>query len=252
MKKQISILMIASLMTSSFGLVGCSGKTGFQSLDSTLNGSTGNGSQGNGDTGGNTDNQASWDKVDIDGYSQSMESKGQLVIQLDKVNQAVILILPIPAFAFLPFFPKADIPELEGAYFTSYQTADGSNQLAISVPLKHVIKGAEFLPDEKLPNGDPLPYVPAGELPGVAIQLPQHSKYQVHLYIGVDVAAAFVELPDFGLPVGGIVKVKNKNKTKEVGAIGYILPKGNYDGGLFLAAKIPKDMSIMIDQLIRW
>jgi hypothetical protein len=181
-----------------------------------------------------------------------MDSKDQLVIQIDKANQAILLLLPVPSFAFLPLFPQSAIPNLPGAYFTSYQTASGASQLAISIPLKYILKGAQFGPDQKLPSGDPLPYIPAGELPGFAIQFPQHPDYQVHLYIGVNVAAAFVELPDFGLPIGGIVKVKNKSKTKEVGAIGYVLPKGNYAGGLYLAAQIPNDMAIMIDNLIRW
>ncbi len=248
MKKLITILMIASM-----SLVGCSGKSGFQSLDNALTGSSGNNSQGNGDnsgSGGNTD--ASWEKVDMDGYSQGLDSKGKMVVQIDKANQALILILPLPAFALLTFASRVDIPELEGAYFMSYKNSDGSTQVAISVPLKYVLKGAEFLPTQTLPNGDALPYIPAGELPGFAIQFPQQPKYQVYLYIGVNVAAAFVELPDLGIPVGGTVKVKNKAKTKEVGAIGYVPAKGNHDGGLYLAAQIPNDMAIVIDELIRW
>jgi len=247
MKKLITILMIASM-----SLVGCSGKTGFQSIDSALKGSSDddNGGQGGGDSGGTTD--ADWSKVDVDGYSQGLDSKGKLVVQIDKPNQALILILPMPSFLFLPFTNKVEIPDLEGAYFTSYETASGDRQLAVSVPLKHVIKGAEFGESQRLPNGDALPYIPAGELPGFSIQFPQQPKYQVHVFVGVNVVAAFVELPDLGIPISGTAKVKNKDKTKEVGAIGYIAPKGNFDGGVYLATQLPKDMAIMIDELIRW
>jgi hypothetical protein len=249
MKKLIYILMIASV-----GLTGCNGKSGFQSLDGALTGSQDSNSQGGGDTGGNGGGTtADWNKVEMDGYSQGLDSKGKLVIQIDKANQALILILPLPSFLFLPFTSaNVDIPDLEGAYFTSYQTASGDRQLAVSVPLKHVIKGAEFGDSQRLPNGDALPFIPAGELPGFSINFPQQPKYQVHVYVGVNVVAAFVELPDLGLPIGGTAKVKNKDKTKEVGAIGYIPVKGNFNGGLYLTAQLPNDLAITIDELIRW
>ncbi len=249
MKKLIYILMIASM-----SLVGCSGKTGFQSIDGALGSSDNNSQGGGGDGGGSgTNTNADWSKVEMDGYSQGLDSKGKLVIQIDKVNQALILILPLPSFLFLPFTSaNVDIPDLDGAYFTSYETASGDRQLAVSVPLKHVIKGAEFGDSQRLPNGEALPFIPAGELPGFSINFPQQPKYQVHVYVGVNVVAAFVELPDLGLPIGGTAKVKNKDKTKEVGAIGYIPAQGNFNGGLYLAAQLPSELAITIDELIRW
>ncbi len=244
MKKSKLLLCIAtSLMISS-----CGPKSGFNSGDSssTTTDGTNNGSS-------NPGNQSpSWDQVDMDGYPTSMDFAGQLVIQVDKKNQALLLILPIPSFVFLPFVSKLEIPEVEGAFFTSYKNSKGDKQLAISIPLKTVIKGAAFLPNQRLPNGDALPYVPAGELPGFAIAFPQNPNYRVYLYIGVNIAAAFVELPDISVPISGVFPVKNSSKTKEVGAIGYIAPKVNYNGGLFLAAQIPDRMAVIIDDLIRW
>ncbi len=206
----------------------------------------------NNPTGGGGADQPTWDKVDLDGYPTSMDFAGQLVIQVDKKNQALLLILPIPSFVFLPFISKLEIPEIDGAFFTSYKNSKGDKQLAISLPLKTVLKGAEFLPNQRLPSGDALPYVPAGELPGFAIAFPQNPDYRVYLYIGVNIAAAFVELPDISVPISGVFPVKNSSKTKEIGAIGYLAPKVNYNGGLFLAAQIPDRMAVVIDDLIRW
>ncbi len=251
MKKLIRILMVASLSLAGLGLAACDGKNGFQSVDAALKGTT-NDNDGQGDGSGDGKN-ADWSQVDMDGYSQGLDTKGKLVVQIDKANQAIVLVLPVPSFLFMPFTDKqVDVPDLDGAYFTSYETASGDKQLAVHVPLKHLIKGGEFTDPKKLPNGDPLPYIPAGELAGFAIQFPNQPKYQVHLYIGVNVAAAFVELPDMDVPINYVAKVKNKDKTKEIGAIGYIAPKGNFDGGLYLAAQIPKDMAIVIDELIKW
>ena len=88
--------------------------------------------------------------------------------------------------------------------------------------------------------------------PGFAIQFPQMQNYQIHLYVGVNVAAAFVELPDIGFPIGFITPVKNAAKTKVIGAVGYVVPKNNFDGGVYLAAKLPAELARTIGELIRW
>jgi hypothetical protein len=260
MKKLMNNLMIASMILAGLSLTGCNGNNGFQSIDAALKGTT---DDNNGQGGGDNSKNADWNQVDMDGYSQGLDTKGKLVIMIDKPNQSIVLVFPVPSFLFMPFTNKqVPVPDLDGAYFTSYETADGSKQLAVHVPLKHIIRDGQFTDPKRLPNGDALPYVPAGELAGFSVAFPNQPNYQVHLYIGVNVAAAFIELPDFDLgnlgDLGGIVnlnyiaKVKNKDKTKEIGAIGYILPKGNFDGGLYLAAQIPKDMAITIDELIKW
>lgn len=244
-------IFLASMITTSFLFTACGSKSGFSSNDSDSAAPVQSGGTDNNNNNGNTD-APDWSKVDMDGYPTSMDFGGQLVIQIDKPNQALILILPIPAFAFLPFVSKVTIPELPGAFFTSYKNSKGDKQLAISVPLQTVLKGAKFLPNQNLPNGDSLPFVPAGELPGFAIQFPQNPDYRIHLYIGVNVVAAFVELPKIDLPISTVSRVKNKSKTQYIGAIGYIAPKGSYDGGLYLAAQIPDKMAVVIDDLIRW
>lgn len=244
MKTLFSILILSSLLLTACG-------KGFQSPTNTDSGSQGG--QGTDDGGGGTGGGGSgvtWEKVDHEGYPSGGTSAGQLVVHIDKENQAIILVLPVPAF--LVSFAQMEIPELEGAYLTSYANPQGGSNLAVSVPLKYLIRGGEFGAPQRLPNGDPLPYVPSGELPGFSIQFPQMKNYRFYLYIGTNVAAAFVELPDFGLPIGGTFPVKNGPKTKIIGAIGYVIPKGVHDGGVYLATQIPNQVAAMIDDLIRW
>lgn len=246
-------ILLATIITTSWLFTGCGSKSGFSSADNASIVPDGGGTDNNnGNNNGPGTEQPDWNKVDLDGYPTSLDFEGQLVIKVDKDNQALILILPIPAFAFMPFTSKLNIPEIPGAFITSYTNSKGDKQLAVSLPLQTVLKGAKFLPNQKLPNGDNLPFVPAGELPGFAIQFPQNPDYRVHLYVGVNVAAAFVELPGIDLPISALSRVKNGAKTKDVGAIGYIAPKGNFDGGLYLAAQIPDKMAAVIDDLIRW
>lgn len=247
MKTLLSTLLFSSLL-----LTAC-GQNGFQTLNPTA--TSDNGSQGTGDNngsgdGGGTSNPATWEKVEMNGYPTGGTNAGQLVIYIDKANQSLLLVLPIPVL--FPIIAPIPVPDLEGAYVTSHQNAQGGTSLAVNVPLRHLIRDGEFGQNERLPNGDPLPFVPSGELPGFAIQFPQQQDYRLHLYIGVNVAAAFVELPDFGLPFGATFPVKNAEKTKTVGAIGYVVPKGTYNGGLYLAAQIPDELAAVIDDLIRW
>lgn len=194
--------------------------------------------------------QAGWERVDFKGYASGGTYNQNLVIYIDKANQSLLLVLPIPVI--IPIIAPIPVPDLEGAELTSYTDAQGNTNLAVSIPLRHIVRGGVFMPNERLPNGDPLPYVPSGELPGFAIEFPQMRNYQIHLYVGVSVAAVFAELPDFGLPFGWIFPVKNSAGTKVVGAVGYVAPKGQYDGGMYLAAQLPPELAQIIDELIRW
>lgn len=239
-------LFITSLAAITMGLVGCS--KGFQNL---ANPSTDKpAAQGDPEPNpGPTGN--GWDKVEFNGYQAGGTNNNALVIQIDKVHQSLLFVLPIPMI--IPIISQIEIPDLPGAYITSYSRPNGGgDSLAVSIPLRYVIKDGIFMPNQKLPNGDDLPYVPAGELPGFAIQFPQMPEYQIHLYIGVNVAAVFAELPDVGFPLGFLLSVKNQAKTKVVGAIGYVTPKFTYPGGIYLAAQLPADLARVIDDLIRW
>lgn len=243
MKKTFITLLAAT----SFMVTGCG--SGFNSL---IGGSDNNSSSGtdNGSVTPTPGAPTSWDKVEMDGVANGGPNDNTLVVYIDKVNQALILVLPIPMI--IPTFGTTPVSQLDGAKLTSYKGKDGTYYFAVSVPLRKIVREGSFMPKQRLPNGDALPYVPAGELPGFGIAFPQMTNYQIHLYVGVNVAAAFVELPNDGLPFGWISPVKNKAKTKVVGAVGYVAPKGNYDGGMYLAAQLPADLARAIDNLIRW
>jgi hypothetical protein len=191
-----------------------------------------------------------WEKVDYQGFQAGGATDQALVIYIDRVNQSLLFVLPIPVL--IPIFNKMEIPNLPGAYLQTYKDANNGDSLAVSVPLTYIIRGAQFGEPQRLPNGDALPYVPAGELPGFAIDFPNMTNYQIHLYVGVSVAAVFAELPKIGLPFGFLHPVKNPDKTKVLGAIGYVPPKNTFAGGMYLATQLPPDLARAIDQLIRW
>jgi hypothetical protein len=246
MKSNLTNGIFTLIILAALGLSGCAK---FATTDAPASQSN-NTDQGS--TGGASD-AAAWEKVEMDGYPSGGSYAKNLVIYIDKVNQSIVFVLPIPVI--IPLINPMPIPELPGAQLTSYTDAQGNTNMAVSIPLGYLVKGGILRPNQKLPSGDALPFVPAGELPGFAIDFPQMPRYQVHLYVGVNVAAVFVELPDLPAPVGSITAifpVKDSKGLKQVGAIGYVAKKGTFKGGMYLAAQLPASLARVIDDLIRW
>lgn len=235
-----SVCLIATL-----SLMGCA-----KSFNGGAADSSSSDSQNNGSSSGSTQ---SWEKVELNGYPSGGSYTKSLVVYIDKANQALVFVLPVPVI--IPIIAEMPIPQLQDAKLMTFTDANGNSNLAVSVPLKYIVKGGVFHPDEKLPSGDPLPYVPAGELPGFAIDFPQMKNYRIHLYIGVNIAAVFAELPDLPAPIGSIsavFPVKDSKGLKQIGAVGYVGKKGSYKGGAYLAAQLPPELARVIDDLIRW
>ncbi len=196
---------------------------------------------------------ATWEKIDFEGKVDKAGSKHNqsLVVVIDKAQQALVVVLPIPLLGF----KEVNTTQIEGVKLIKYTNSKGEVFPAVSVPLKLVLKGASFLPNEVLPNGDDLPFIPAGELPGFALDLPQIKDRKFYLYIGVNVVAVFVETPELDqLPVhiGFTVPVKNKDKSKVIGALSYVIPKGIHSAGFFVASQLPADLARLINDVIKW
>lgn len=115
--------------------------------------------------------------------------------------------------------------------FKLFQTTLGITFLFQSLP--DILKGVQFLPSEKLPNGEALPSIPSGELPTLAISLPGKNDMRVHLYLGVNVFGAYLELDKFNNPRFGIIKrltfpVKSRDGLKIVGYFSLIAPNQSF------------------------
>ena len=189
-----------------------------------------------------------WNKVEFVGQTNGGEHDGKLVAIIDKAAQTLNLTLPLPTTISL--VPRANITGLPGAYI-SVVNQGLSEVLTVIIPLKHLLAGQNQGAKERLPNGEKLPFVKGGELPRFAINFPGLSGHQIHVYLSEGVAAVFAELPDFGMPIGGTVPVSNKQHTKTVGAIGYLIPQGNFAGGMYLAAQLPPDVKQALEDLLR-
>ncbi|MGE0632119.1 MAG: hypothetical protein AB7O96_06905 [Pseudobdellovibrionaceae bacterium] len=172
-----------------------------------------------------------------------------MAVDLDKRNHALILYMPVGTNIFIGNV-SATIPELPGASIKTTKLQNGSTVVAVSIPLKYIIKGIKFLDPARLPNGDPLPEIPAGELPGLAMKLGDKKDVNFYLYVGVGVVAVYVTSP-FDPFIEMTFPLSNRDQTKVVGYFATVAEKEKesvkHQGGFFLSTVMPDEISRALD-----
>lgn len=240
-RKSLQSLLVIAVTGS---LLACGGQNGFNSTNSSSNDGGGNGSLANGS------GTPEYNALDMKSYVSGGVFDKSLVIDLDKVNQELIVTVPL---SLNPFIGQASYQpaNLPGVQIFTVTNGDGSSSLVARVPFRYICKNpVTFLPPGKLPNGDPLPNFPGGELPTTAIVL-NSSGTKVNMYIGVDGLAFFVE-SKFSLgPLGFIFPIMSHNPVQTLGYVGWIPPKSSYQGGMYLAVKLPANISRILDENVR-
>ena len=198
------------------------------------------------------------DQVDLTSKVEDQQNKlgvnGALAFDFDKTRGEFLILMPLPSgFVFTPQGTFKNYPDIT---FSPVYEASGKVRLAIRVPVKYIIKGLQFVTPTKLPNGDPLPMMPAGqnELPSLGLTFPQHDNTQISLYIGVNAIAVFMTIPpkySFQLPVNITLPIKNKDKSKTYGYLTYVNPKPNFASGLFLSTIIPPKIATILEDYFK-
>ncbi len=203
-------------------------------------------------------NTEQWNKVSFDGFPQGGSFFNKLVVKIDKVKKTLVMTLPIPLIPLIQF-PEYQIPEIPGAKVSFEQQTDGTKLIKVEIPLTHIVRGIELNPGTgTLPNGDALPGFPDGEMPGTTVSIPGLVGWNMHIYVGAEASAVFIEVPGFTIPgdIGGFLPsqltypIKNSDKTKILGYLSYVAPKGTYAGGAYIAAQLPKDLAALLDTLL--
>ena len=247
MKTLKGILILATMTT----MIAC-GK-GFKSNQPSFGGDGSNNSQGG------VDNSATWAKVEDETNSaiSGGEYAGQLVVRVNREAQTLDLTLPLPIlFSGMSSEISAQLSQqLPGSSIHTINNPDGSQDWVVSIPLRYVLRGANLIPFNTLPNGMALPYLPAGEMRGIALQFPQKPKYRMHIYVSVNAAAVFIETPDWELPeqinLLPVIPVRNANNTRVIGAFKLIGSVGTFSSGVYLAARLPSDIARMLNDIVQ-
>lgn len=194
------------------------------------------------------------DQVDlksrVDDSSNKLGMNGALTFDFDKTNGQFIIMVPMPSgVVFTPTGTFTKYPDI--TFGPIFDATTGKVKVAVRIPVKYILKGVSTIPAAKLPNGDPLPAMPAGqgELPSLGLTFPQDGT-QVSIYIGVNALGLYVTLPQSAalpLPVNITVPVKNKDKSKTYGFLTYVNAKSGFPPGLFISSAVPKDVARVLE-----
>jgi len=240
--KKVSVFLIGvALAATAVTACGPSGKKVAATLSSQSTDGTSSGI-GSGNPSAPADPLAA---VDVDGYVDVMGSKHQ-IISLDKVNKTLIISAPLPENP-LGAVGHVDLAELPGAYIEIGPDNSGEWELRLVVPLRY-FKNVDLADPHALPNGDPLPSVPGGELPRIAAHI-QNSKGELYLYLSSTIFAVFVPTPGINPTIGLTLPIKNRKKTKILGYLSTVPEKKPYPGGVFASFMIPLELARIIDDL---
>lgn len=201
-----------------------------------------------------------WTQVEDQMYGKvgSGLFSGRLAVQIDRQRQSLVILLPFTVGTNFPF-SSFYVPQLTGVSLETQWNADGSTTVGVVVPLHYIRKGLSFGDYSRLPNGEPLPGMPVGESKGFAIDLPQTNvNYRLHFYVAVNAVAAYIETTGFKYPPElqflptTVFPVKDKTNGRTMGYLGLVPPRGSFPPGVFVSTRIPNELAVIIDDLLKF
>lgn len=195
-----------------------------------------------------TPNESILDENDLQGTISKGLFKNHQAIRIDVANKEVVLSIPLP-IPYLVSLPAKPIPELPGAYYQLGQSASGTYQIEVHIPFSYFLPNASGTYADKLPNGDPLPAIPGGELPRYGIKISESNR-DIFIYIGPSILAVYATTPEFNPYLPLQFPIKNANKTKIIGYLALVPEKRSYDGGVYLASKLPDGFARFLDEIL--
>jgi hypothetical protein len=170
---------------------------------------------------------------------------GLKVVSIDWKSRMITFRLPMLAS---PIFDGASLevplPQIPGA-FVGIETLQNGSALVVRMPLDRFLKGLKDADPSRLPNGDPLPGVPDGELPSLALDVSQlvgrSSNIKSTLYLAPTVIGVFVSTP-FDPFIRLTFPLRNESK-RVMGYFSTVPKKTTFDGGFFLSFALPDDLA---------
>jgi hypothetical protein len=229
-----------ALISIATGLTGCG--QGFQAA-SLSNGT-------NGSNGANAiDSSAAFKALAVDGtFSTYPDTQ---VIEIDKANLMLVVRLPSPLPASTFNTSVQQLPQVPGGSVSVEPMSGGGSAIVLRLPLSAVIKGIALAAPTKLPNGDPLPGVPDGELPSFAVNLSKMGQINPTIYLNPSVVCVYVNSPTEipAIPIIGslTLPIRNAAHTRTWGFFSAIPAKGTDKGGFFISLALPDDVARVLD-----
>ncbi len=238
---------------SAFLLSACGGFSSSTSLSPGTNSGSGQGNSGSGGGGGGT-TTPTLEQVtpELRASAQGGEDSGYRILDVDWVRRKIKISFPLST---LPIF-GADTSIAFGQIMNPANNvalvtaSDGRLYLQFELDIKQFLKGILLTDPAKLPNGQPLPRTPDGELPALAgIVINANKKIKLHIYLGKATIAVYVNSP-FMMPLGILSPIRS-DVGRILGYVGTIASIGGTDkGGFYLTFKLPADVIRLLDDLL--
>lgn len=248
----VPAVALSTALTITWGLTGCGSSFQTASAPGCVGNCNGNNSSsGHPPAGGGTvitpPTDTEWKNLNMNGQLGSGRFAFKQVVTIDKTTKELVLSLPMPANPYIDGM-IIDVPltKLPGAHARLEALEGGGSALVLRVPLSYLLKGVDFLPASRLPNGDPLPAIPDGEMPSMAIQLAKNKNINATFYLAVDTLGIYVNSP-FNPLIYISVPIKSDDGRRTWGYLTSIPAKGEHDGGFFISVQIPDDIARIID-----
>lgn len=117
--------------------------------------------------------------------------QGLRAVEIDPNKEMIYLRLPLTGLALVPgFYAEAHVPGLPGATVHMSPLSEESGAgLELHMPLELFKKHIDSRDVKRLPNGDPLPHIPGGELPAFAVVIHPSPDIEVVVYLGPESVA---------------------------------------------------------------
>ena len=238
---KIAMTLISTLIIA--GSLGCA-KSGFQSSSSSA---TDPGSQDG--LSAPLTSQPISDKIDVSSFISGGSYDKLQTVALDRVKKDLLLRMPLGTNIFITTGSGSVSTRYPDITFETEMSADGTAYITLRIPLKYVLRGVTGINPQRLPNGDPLPMIPSGELPSLGFTINNQNKVKLYVYLGVDIVGLYVESP-FNPYIGITVPIKNQAGTKYVGYFSTVPAKSTFQGGFFLSFQLPPDLATLLDKYI--
>ncbi len=128
----------------------------------------------------------------------------------------------------------------------------------VNIPLQYLSTNSiqpqgnvSLIDPTKLPNGDPLPGIPGGELPKIAAgPINVRDGVDLYIYLASKYVGVFAETKNVNPYVKMTFPIKDLGQTQIVGYFSTVPAKGNFPGGFWLSMVIPPELQRLIEDMI--